>query len=244
MKNRKSGRRLLILLVVLTLLIGAAAGGTVAWLMTSTEPLVNTFVSGDINITLNETFPTDDTIKIGETDYNAKKLLPGDSTTKEPRVTVEKGSEKCYVRMFTVVWWPDEADSQFNGDQSADWFTGSEINQSVKVNEYIDRVSNNVLSMVFEVIFNDAVDASTAAVTLPAPYTTINIPADLKQAQYESLEGVQVIVIAQAVQAEGFASAEAAFAETGYPQADIPTRETTQKLETIIANLKNQNSGS
>ena len=48
MKNRKSGRRLLILLVVLTLLIGAAAGGTVAWLMTSTEPLVNTFVSGDL----------------------------------------------------------------------------------------------------------------------------------------------------------------------------------------------------
>lgn len=235
-----SGKKLIVLMMVLALIIGCTVGGTLAWLITSTDPVVNTFTAGNIHIELNEDFTTDDKVVIDGKEYDACKLLPGDAITKAPRVKVLKGSEPCYVRMFTVVWWADKADSKFNGSDSAEWFTASEINQPVIQHKYIDITNNEVLGMVFEVIFENPVDASSADVTLPAPYTKINIPFDLSQEKYETLEGCQVIVIAQAIQKAGFADAQAAFDAAGYPQADIPLRGDTAKLPELIEALKNQ----
>lgn len=241
--KKNGGRKALILLVVLMLLVGIGAGGTVAWLMTSTEPLVNTFVEGNINIELIDTINFDGQFTIGNNTYESRKLLPGDSLEKAPRVKVLAGSEKCYVRMFTVVWWDDVADPKFVGSKSADWFTGSEItidNHPASVNNYIDNTSNKVLGHVLEVLYQDPVDASVNNVTLPAPYTKINIPAYLTTEQYNSLNGCQVTVIAQAVQAEGFNSAAEAFEEVGYPVAQIPLRDTSMTLAELIEKHQNQ----
>lgn len=84
-RRRSVSSRTFIAMLALVLVIGCAVGGTVAWLVSSTDPVVNTFTYGDINITLSET--TGD-------DY---KIIPGVNIDKDPKVTVKKDSEACWL---------------------------------------------------------------------------------------------------------------------------------------------------
>ena len=84
-KRRSVSSRTFIMLLAMTLLIGCAIGGTVAWLTAKTDPVVNTFTYGDINITLVETTGND------------YKIIPGVDITKDPKVTVKKDSEACWL---------------------------------------------------------------------------------------------------------------------------------------------------
>ena len=80
--NRRRGvsTRAFVALLALVLVIGCVAGGTVAWLVAKTDPVVNTFTYGDINITLAETTGPD------------YKIIPGKDIEKDPKVTVTAGS--------------------------------------------------------------------------------------------------------------------------------------------------------
>lgn len=84
-KFRELSGKLVVAMLAVTLLIGCAIGGTVAWLTANTAPVVNTFTYGDINIDLTET--------TGE-DY---KIIPGVDIAKDPKVTVKKDSEACWL---------------------------------------------------------------------------------------------------------------------------------------------------
>ena len=85
--NRRRGvsTRAFVALLALVLVIGCVAGGTVAWLVATTDTVTNTFTYGDINIALAET--------TGE-DY---KIIPGKDIPKDPKVTVTAGSEACWL---------------------------------------------------------------------------------------------------------------------------------------------------
>lgn len=83
--NRRSvGMKTFVAMLALVLVIGCAVGGTVAWLTAQTEPVVNTFTYGDINIDLTETNET-------------YKMVPGYDIHKDPTATVLDGSEECYL---------------------------------------------------------------------------------------------------------------------------------------------------
>ena len=84
-RRRSVSSRAFIALLALVLVIGCVAGGTVAWLVAKTDPVVNTFTYGNINIALAET--------TGE-DY---KIIPGKDISKDPKVTVTAGSEACWL---------------------------------------------------------------------------------------------------------------------------------------------------
>ena len=100
--NRRSvSSRMFIAMLALVLVIGCAVGGTVAWLVAKTDPVVNTFTYGDINITLTETKP----------ENKQAKIIPGVDIEKNPKVTVKAGSEACWL--FVKVDeenWPDFKD--------------------------------------------------------------------------------------------------------------------------------------
>lgn len=66
------------------ILICLAAGGTLAWLTDRSDPVLNTFTAGNIEITLQET----------AFDF---KMVPGNDIVKDPVVTVEGGSEACWL---------------------------------------------------------------------------------------------------------------------------------------------------
>ena len=82
------------ILLVLVMLVGLAAGGTLAWLIDGTADVVNTFTYGDINITLTESDTNDGDDNPNTNEY---QMIPGRTLTKDPVLTVIKGSEKAWL---------------------------------------------------------------------------------------------------------------------------------------------------
>lgn len=60
-------------------------GTTFAWLVDKTDPVKNTFTVGNVDIELTESDDLD------------LKMVPGNTITKDPKVTVVAGSEACWV---------------------------------------------------------------------------------------------------------------------------------------------------
>ena len=71
-------------IVAVVLVLCCAIGGTLAWLTDKTASVTNTFTVGDINIELTET----------TTNY---KMVPGNTISKDPKVTVKANSEACWL---------------------------------------------------------------------------------------------------------------------------------------------------
>ena len=86
-ENKKRTNKLIVLVLTLALLVGATIGGTLAWLIAETDPVVNTFTVGNIEIELTETKPENKTAK----------MVPGADIAKDPTVTVKADSEACWL---------------------------------------------------------------------------------------------------------------------------------------------------
>lgn len=82
--------------LAIVLVVALSVAGTYAYLTDTTGPVVNTFTVGNVNIDLTETWNTD-TDGNGEADAWQAQLIPGKEYLKDPVVTVEPGSEKCYL---------------------------------------------------------------------------------------------------------------------------------------------------
>lgn len=82
--SKNTRTRILLTAVAALLLVTMAVGGTIAWLQDVTAPVVNTFSTSNIDITLTET----------TTDY---KMVPGRVIAKDPVVTVHAVSEASYL---------------------------------------------------------------------------------------------------------------------------------------------------
>lgn len=77
-------KKKVISIVAVVLVLCCAIGGTLAWLTDKTASVTNTFTVGDINIELTET----------TTNY---KMVPGNTISKDPKVTVKANSEACWL---------------------------------------------------------------------------------------------------------------------------------------------------
>ncbi len=80
-----SGMKALLMTVAMCVMVFSLIGGSIAWLMTETDPVVNIFTYGDIDITLTET--------TGE----RYKMTPGKELDKDPMLTVLADSEDCWL---------------------------------------------------------------------------------------------------------------------------------------------------
>ena len=97
-KRKKKGvsTKVFLSLLALVLVVGCAVGGTIAWLTAKTDPVVNTFTYGKINIELTETKP----------ENKKATIIPGVNISKDPKVTVIGGSEACwlFVKVAEANW--------------------------------------------------------------------------------------------------------------------------------------------
>ena len=99
--NRTVSIKIAALIAAIVLVIGCTAGGTVAWLVSKPDPIVNVFTVGNINAELAET-------------AKAFKIVPGVEIAKDPVATVKANSENCYLFVeLTEENWPafTEADN-------------------------------------------------------------------------------------------------------------------------------------
>ena len=86
--------KLITLILAVSMLLTGVLGGTIAWLVDKTEPVVNTFTYGDINIDLDETPTPDDD---DNPDTNEYEMIPGEEITKDPKVTVNTDSKASWL---------------------------------------------------------------------------------------------------------------------------------------------------
>lgn len=91
-------KKFIIVLVALVLSVTCTIGVTLAWLVDTSENVVNTFTVGNIEIDLNET----DTDNDDNTKANSYKVVPGATVVKDPKVTVKANSENCWVYVKVV----------------------------------------------------------------------------------------------------------------------------------------------
>ena len=153
----KAGRsfRGLVLVLALALIVGVAGGATFAWLTAKTDPVVNTFTYGDINITL---------AKSTGSDY---KIIPGVDIGKDPKVTVKAGSEACWL--FVKVEeenWPEltyvnkdgKAVRKVNYDIADGWAKGD--GTKIPANVYYREVAANNADQEFPVLKDNKITVS------------------------------------------------------------------------------------
>lgn len=132
-------KKMAIAATAIALVLCFAIGGTLAWLVDKTGPVVNTFTYGDINIELAET----------TTEY---KMIPGNHIAKDPTVTVKADSEACWL-FVKIEESTDKKFSDFMTYEVADGWTALDGSAGVYYRE-VAAATNN---LAFEVLKNNQV---------------------------------------------------------------------------------------
>lgn len=140
--KRKSANKALVLFVALVLVVGCVVGGTIAWLTDTTTAVKNTFTYGDINITLAETTGTE------------YKMIPGSTIDKDPKVTVVKDSEACYL--FVKVEKSDNFDTFMTYTMADGWTQGD--GTAIPSNVFYRIVPTGTANQGFAILNNNQVN--------------------------------------------------------------------------------------
>lgn len=148
-EQKRFGVKALVMTSAATLALTATIGGTLAWLIAE-DTVENTFTYGDINISLDETDSMLDNDNNPKT--NTYEMVPGNSITKDPKVTVEADSEDCYLFV------------QLNKSDNFDNFMTYEVDANVWTaltgveNVYYKSVDKDVDDQEFSVLLGDKVN--------------------------------------------------------------------------------------
>ena len=233
MKNMK---RIMLTAVAMLLLVVMSVGGTLAWMTSQTEPVVNTFTVGSVEIDLdeaalkafdetkNEYAEDPDQPRVKSNEY---QLMPGIKMAKDPTVTVIKGSEDCYVRAFVTVTYRAAADGFIPANFFTAWVKGFDATVWVPYNagETVTKFQKNIgteekpemidmISRTYELrYFEEVAQNKEQNTVLTDIFTSIELPGSLTNAQIASMDDLQISVIANAIQADGSATAADAWAK-------------------------------
>ena len=206
-------KKILVACLCVALAVLTVAGTTLAYL-TSQDKVTNTFTVGNVAITLDEAkvnadgTPVEGAARVKENSY---KLMPGHTYNKDPMVTVLNGSEPSYIKMtvtfskaneLDAIFAPTGADltTIFNGYDSANWiYKGNTKDATADTRTY-------------EFWYKETVGAPTADVALDALFDSITVPGTITSEQLATIAGMTITVDAYAIQADGFATADAAWA--------------------------------
>ena len=204
--------KLFVLALCAGLLAVGSIFGTVAYLQ-DTAKVVNTFTVGNVHLKLDEALVNEKGEPQGDERTetgNAYHLIPGETYTKDPTVTVLKGSEKSYVRMMLTFNCASELDAIFapNGAVLTDVFKGYDATKW----KYVDVTRGNDNTITYEFRYFEAVEAEdNADLVLDALFDTVTVPANITGAQLATIAGLEITIEAHAIQATGFANADKAW---------------------------------
>ena len=207
-------KKKLMTVLALVLVIAMSVAGTYAYL-TSKDTVVNTFTVGNVQIKLDEAKANPDGSLVDGADRvkaNSYKLLPGHTYNKDPMVTVLKGSESSYVKMTVTFSNASQLDAIFAPDGGADMtsiFNGYDSTNWIYKGNTEDTTAN---TRTYEFWYKETVAAPNGDVALDALFDSITVPGTITNAQLATIKGMTITVNAYAIQADGFANAEAAWA--------------------------------
>lgn len=210
----KKTRKILLMAACAVLLVCISVGATVAYL-TSTDTVTNTFTVGKVKIELDEAkVGTDGKELTGEqaarVKTNAYKLMPGHSYVKDPTVTVKAKSEESYVRMLVTVTFDKTLTDTTLATQLDGIITGYNSTAWPR-NAYKVDTKDGKTVITYEYRYKDTVSAGDTDEKLPALFTGIKVPDDWTNEKLDELGGIKIEIVAQAIQVDGFANADAAW---------------------------------
>lgn len=189
-------KKLLITVTAVALVLCFVVGGTLAWLIDTTEPVVNTFTYGDINITLDETNVVNG--KREENITNNYKMIPGATIAKDPKVTVVGGSEACwlFVKVEESTNYDTFLTSQIDTGTTG-WTQGD--GTTIPANVYYREVTASDENQEFGILVGDQV--------------TVKSDVTKEMFTAEDFTNPTITFTAYAIQKASFATAAAAWAE-------------------------------
>lgn len=207
----KTRNKALALSLSAVLLVGASVFGTMAYLTSTTETVENTFTVGKVKIDLDEAKVDEMGVEVTpavRVRANEYKLMPGHEYVKDPTVTVKKGSEASYVRMLVTINKQNALDAIFapNGLALDEFFGGVSTDWSL-----VKETENTDDTRTYEFRYKETVAALEEDVVLDDLFESIKVPGSVNNDQLASIEGLKIDVIAQAIQADGFDTADAAW---------------------------------
>ena len=208
----KTRSKALLLTLCAVLLVAATIFGTMAYL-TSTDTVTNTFTVGKVNIKLDEAKANSDGTLVEGAERvkaNSYKLLPGHTYNKVPMFTVLSCSESSYVKITVTFSKANELDAIFapDGANLTSIFNGYDATKWTYKGNTKDATAN---TRTYEFWYKEAVAAPTADVALDALFKSITVPGEITNEQLATIERMTITVNAYAIQADGFADADAAW---------------------------------
>ena len=193
------------------LLVAASVFGTMAYL-TSTDKVTNTFTVGKVKITLDEAKVNADGTLVTPAERvkaNEYKLLPGHTYTKDPVLTVKGGSEDAYVRLLVTINKASALKEVFG----ANFLPQNYVDNTWNAQTWpcVKTTVNSDDTVTYEFRYKEIVKANAADQKLDALFKSFTVPGTVNGDQLAKLEGLKIKVIGEAIQAEGFDDANAAW---------------------------------
>lgn len=237
----KKTTKALLLTLCAVLLVAASVMGTVAYL-TASDSVQNTFTVGKVKINLDEAKVTEDGKPVGTDRVKANnyKLIPGVTYTKDPTVTVLNGSVESYVRMKVTFNNAQKiiamcTDPELAGDDPTGVENAYPLIRMVNFVEANTAKWDGIPDNMFEIedmladpkyftydaaadtltytfYYTEKVAAPSGDVKLPVLFDSVTLPNWVTGEQLDGLQNFQISVVAEAIQAEGFTDADAAWA--------------------------------
>lgn len=236
----KTKKKALLLTLSAVLLVTVSVFGTMAYL-TDKDTVTNTFTVGNVKLELDEAKVNPDgsyvTDHENRVEGNTYHLIPGHTYIKDPTVTVKANSEDAYVRMFVDVEGIDQLKSALpNSEDTAKYYDengifllaklcvdknekctwDSETWLPVGYTETIRQVNDETSITVgtYEFRYKEIVKKSETDTVLKDLFEAITVPGSIDNEHLAKLqETFKIVVTAQAIQADGFTTADAAWAE-------------------------------
>ena len=209
----KTKSKALLLALCAVLLVAASVLGTMAYL-TSQDQVTNTFTVGKIALDLWEHEVDADGNATKETTDKGNEyvdIMPGHTYSKDPTVTVKADSEASYVRLMVTVTYNEAADAVLAKHNYISWFNWNDAWVQPTAAPTTEKAEGKIIR-TYEFRYNKVVDATTTDKNLEALFTEITIPDELINTELATLEDLKIDIIANAIQADGFANADAAWA--------------------------------
>ena len=193
----------MLLVLCAVLLVAASVMGTLAYLKSETKTITNVMTVGKVEITLSESVvdiygkKTSGEIVATATQAPVKtnqyKLIPNGEYVKDPKVTVQPGSEASYL--FVKV-----------------------VNEIKGIEDTSNTIESQILAKGWTLLAGDIyykqVDATQDVEVEYPVFTEFKVSATATATELAAYEGNTITITAYAVQKEGFASAEAAWNAT------------------------------
>ncbi len=173
-------KKLVVAVVALSLALVTVVGATLAFLLDESNVVTNKFTYGKIEIVLTENNKAD------EDGLEFTNVVPGDVLKKDPIVTVNAGSEACYVYVLIDNQLGDAASYNIDTDK---W---------IPVQDY-----TNATKKLYR--YYEVVNALQGAKDL-AVFSELTFRSDLTSADLTTLKDKNVVITAYAYQAENLAA--------------------------------------